>query len=78
MLSELWEYWDDQLKYSGDKYTYTYDAQSNITSVWHYVWLDSSWIPKDIDYGFILNDSAGNEYQFLNLGTILHLYENLL
>ena len=69
ILSELWEYWDDQLTYGGDKYTYTYDAQSNITSVWHYVWLNSSWIPKDIVdgyFGYILYDSSGNEYQFLD------------
>ena len=69
ILSELREYWDYQLMYSGDKFTYTYDAQSNLTSVWHYVWLDSSWIPEDIGrgeffMGYILYDSAVNEYQF--------------
>ena len=31
------------------KFTYTYDTQSNMTSVWHYEWLDSTWIPKDTD-----------------------------
>jgi hypothetical protein len=48
-------------------FTYTYDTQNNMTSIWHYVWEDSSWTPKDTDYdffGFSLNDSAGNVYQF--------------
>jgi Secretion system C-terminal sorting domain len=47
------------------------DDQGNLTSLWHYSWLDSSWTPSDImlvfrGYGYLgtATDSAGNSYYF--------------
>jgi YD repeat-containing protein len=69
-LSELYEYWNGQWMNSLRE-TYTYDAQGNLTSFWHYAWLNSSWTPTDVTGGvmggyvyFSVTDSAGNIYAY--------------
>ncbi len=52
------------------RWTWTYDVRGNLTSLWHYRWLISSWTPTDFPGRDGVTDSAGNSNPF-NLNTII-------
>jgi hypothetical protein len=60
---------------NSERYAYTSDGQGNLTSVWHYTWVDPYWTVANIGFyhqgggGFAppFTDSAGN-YYILELG----------
>jgi hypothetical protein len=54
------------------RYTYGYDPEGNVASVWHHSLVSLSWVPADIPPAprgfergsYYMTDSAGNEYNY--------------
>ncbi len=60
-LSQYWSgsWWDN------DRYEYFYDTKGNPVSFWHYGWAgEGLWLPIAASDPILLNDNAGNFYDF--------------